>query len=110
MIGNIAGPGIATVNREASNMSKLILSAYQAKLSDGFHLQVHIMAASPFPEKAVEVRTAADCAKALEEYKLEAAATGKPMAISMTMARGERKPPGFNKLKLDSGQFATVNL
>jgi hypothetical protein len=90
-------------------MSRLVLSAYQATCKDGVHLQVALMSQAPFAPKTVEVRTAADCEKALNEYVAEARATGKPMAISMNMARGDRKPPGFNALKA-SRNFVPVNL
>jgi hypothetical protein len=100
---------VASQNREDSNMARLVLSAYQAICPDGVHLQVAIMSESPFPEKIVEVRNVADCEKALEDYKTEAQATGKPMAISMTIARGERSPPGFKKLKA-ANNFVAVNL
>ena len=109
MIGNTIGPLPWPANREDSNMARLVLSAYQAICPDGVHLQVAIMAQSPFPQKIVEIRNVADCAKALEDYKSEAKATGKPMAISMSMAHGERKPPGFNRLKA-ANNFVAVNL
>ena len=90
-------------------MARLVLSAYQATCRDGVHLQVAIMAQSPFPQKIVDVRNVADCEKALEAYKAEAQATGKPMALSMSMAHGERKPPGFNKLRA-ANNFIPINL
>jgi hypothetical protein len=90
---------VASQNREDSKMARLVLSAYHAK-REGPHVQIALMTLPrPFPDKIVEIKTAADCAAALEAYKIEAAETGTPMAIVMTMARGERKPPGFNKIR-----------
>ena len=89
-------------------MAKLILSSYQAKC-EGQYLQVAIMSPAPFPSQIVEVRNVADCEKALEEYKLEALATGKPMVVSMSISRSDRKPAGFDKLKA-ARNYVSVNL
>jgi hypothetical protein len=90
-------------------MARLVLSAYHAK-REGPHVQIALMTLPrPFPDKMLEVKTAADCDAALKAYKTEASATGLPMAILMTMARGERKPPGFNKLRA-AYAYELVNL
>ena len=90
-------------------MARLVLSAYDAKM-EGPHVQIALMTLPrPFPDKIVEIKTAADCSAALEAYKLEAAATGKPLAIVMTMARGERKPAGFNRIRAGYA-YEVVNL
>ena len=89
-------------------MARLVLSSYQAKC-EGQYLQVAIMSPSPFPSQIVEVRNVADCEKALEAYRLEALATGKPMVVSMSISRNDRKPAGFDKLKAKQN-YVCVNL
>jgi hypothetical protein len=91
-------------------MATIILSAYEAERNGGFtSVKFLIGGDAPFPNRAVEIKNVADCVAAFETYKLEAAATGKPLALSIRMGRGDRKPPGFNKLKA-SANFETVNL
>lgn len=91
-------------------MAKLILNAYSAESKGGFISMALCIGGEPaFPSKSVEIKTAADCAAALDAYKAEAKATGQKLAVSMMMARGERKPPGFNKLKAGRS-YETVNL
>jgi hypothetical protein len=64
---------------------------------------------APFPQKVVDIKRAADAAAELERYKADAAATGKPLAISMRIAKGDRSPPGFKAMKA-AAHYETVNL
>lgn len=91
-------------------MAKLILNAYSAERNGAF-LSVALLIGGnpPFPSKIVEIKTAADCLAAFEAYKADARATGKPLAVSMMMGRGDRKPPGFNKIKAVHS-YDTVNI
>ena len=88
-------------------MAKLILNSYPAANNDGF-LQISIMQEGPLPRRIVEIQRAADAAAALEAYKQEAAASGKPAVVSMMIARGDRSPPGFKALK--AKPYHSVNL
>jgi hypothetical protein len=91
-------------------MATVILNAYTAERNGPFvSMALCIAGEPPFPRRAVEIKNVADVAAAFEAYKVEAAATGKPLALTINMARGDRKPPGFNKLKA-AANFETVNL
>ena len=91
-------------------MATLILNAYKAERNNGFiSVALCIAGDPPFPRRLVEIKNVADCAAAFEVYKAEATATGLPLAISFMMKSGDRKPPGFNKLKA-AARFETVNL
>jgi hypothetical protein len=91
-------------------MAKLILSAYDAERNGAFlSVKFLIFGEEPFPQRVVDIKRAADAAAELERYKADAAATGKPLAISMRIARGDRSPPGFKALKA-AAQYETVNL
>lgn len=81
-------------------MSLLRLNAYKAERSGPFlSLDLGLGRDPPFPSRIVEVKTAKDCEAAFEAYTADAEASGLPLAVSMIMVRGERKPSGFNKLK-----------
>jgi len=91
-------------------MATLILNAYSAsRWEGGLSIAFAIGGEPPFPRRTVEIKTVVDVVTALEEYKMEAAATGKALAVSIMMARGHRKPPGFNKLPA-AIRYETVNL
>jgi hypothetical protein len=91
-------------------MATLILNAYTAERNGAFiSMALCIGGEPPFPRRAVEIKNVADCVAAFEAYKNDAAASGKPLALSMMMGRGDRKPPGFNKLKA-AASYETVNL
>lgn len=91
-------------------MATLILNAYTAERNGPFiSMALCIGGEPPFPSRKVEIRTAADCLAAFEAYKADAAASGKPLALSLLMSRGDRKPPGFNKIKA-AQSYETVNL
>ena len=91
-------------------MATIILSAYGAsKWDGGISIAMCIGGEPPFPRRAVEIKNVADVVAAFEAYKVEAAATGKPLALSILMKRGDRKPPGFNKLAAVI-RYETVNL
>lgn len=92
-------------------MATLILNAYGAERnSRGFTSIALCMGGEPpFPRRTVEIKNVKDCIAAFEAYKIEAAATGKPLALSMMMHARDRKPPGFNKLKA-AANYETVNL
>lgn len=49
------------------------------------------------PPKQVEIKTAADAERALAEY---AATVAVPACVSGHLAKGDRAPPGFRKLRL----------
>jgi hypothetical protein len=83
-------------------MAKLILTAYPAQVSEngGFGVVFDLTGAPPpLPAKVVEIKRAAEATVALEAYKAEAAQTGKPIAISMRIADGDRSPNGFKALQ-----------
>jgi len=88
-------------------MARLILNSYPAAMNGQF-LQIAITQDGPLPRRIVEIGKATDAAAALQAYKLEAQATGKPAVVSMMIARGDRKPPGFDKL--NSQPHHSVNL
>lgn len=91
-------------------MATLILNAYSAERNGVFvSMALCIAGDPPFPSRRVEIKTAADCVAALETYKIDAAASGKALAVSMMLARGNRKPNGFDKIKA-ARSFETVNL
>lgn len=91
-------------------MAKLILNAYSAQRSGAFvSIALLIGGDAPFPRREVEIKNVADCLAAFETYKTDAAASGKPLALSMMMGRGDRKPPGFNKIKA-AANYETVNI
>ena len=91
-------------------MATLILNAYTAE-RNGLLISMALCIGGepPFPRRTVEVKNVADCVAAFETFKVEAAATGKPLALSMMIAARDRKPNGFNKLKA-AANYATVNL
>jgi hypothetical protein len=92
-------------------MAKIILNAYSAKRSGAFvSIALCIGGEPPFPRKEVEITRALDAAIEFQIYKLAAQETGKPLAVSMMMARGERSPKGFKNLPGASGQPEYVNL
>jgi len=88
-------------------MAKMILSSHTAERYDG-GIQITVTSDGPMPRRTVEVARLADCAAALEAYKAEAVNTGLPMVICADMARGHRKPPGFNRLMPE--YYESVNL
>jgi hypothetical protein len=91
-------------------MATLILNAYSAERNGEFvSMALCIGGDAPFASRKVDVRTAADCLAAFEAYKADAAASGKPLAVSMMIRNGDRKPSGFNKIKA-AHSFETVNL
>jgi hypothetical protein len=91
-------------------MATLILNAYGAEKNGAFvSIALCIGGDAPFPSRKVEIKTAADCLAALETYKADATASGKRLAVSMMLARGDRKPNGFDKLKA-ARSYETVNL
>ena len=81
-------------------MARVVLSGYRAERS-GVFLSIMFEFGKPpaFPPRIVEVKNAKDCAAAFEAYRADAEASGLPLAVSMSMMKGDRKPPGFNKLK-----------
>ncbi len=48
----------------------------------------------PFPERVLDVKNTAEALAALESYKAEVKATGKPCAVNMRLIEG-RAPSGF---------------
>jgi hypothetical protein len=91
-------------------MATLILNAYSAERNGAFiSMALCIGGEPPFPRRSVEIKNVADCVAAFEAYKAEAAASGKPLALSMMIAARDRKPNGFNKLKA-AANYETVNL
>ncbi len=88
-------------------MAKMILSTHPAEIVGG-NVQIAITQEGPFPRREVEVTRFADCIKALETYKCEAMNTGLPMVVCISMGRGQRKPPGFDRL-LPKG-YEAINL
>jgi hypothetical protein len=78
-------------------MPKMILSTHSAEMVGG-HVQIAITQDGPLPRRTVEIARLADCVAAIEAYKADAVATGKPMVVCIDMARGHRKPAGFNRL------------
>lgn len=87
-------------------MPTLILNSYSAERNGAF-LSIAITAEGPLPKRTVEIKRTADAVTALDAYKAELAALGKPAVASMRLARGERAPAGFRKL---SKEFHEVNL
>lgn len=83
-------------------MAKLIIRSYPADRSSSGSIQVHIMLAdpnaSPLPSRTVEIKRAADAQTAFEAYCADLAATGKKSVASMSIAKGDRSPPGFKAL------------
>lgn len=91
-------------------MGTLILNAYSAERNGPFvSIALLIGGEPPFPSRRVEVKGIAEVAAAFAAYKTEAAATGKPLALSIMMKRGDRSPPGFKALKA-ARLHETVNL
>lgn len=80
-------------------MPTLRLSALPAEVKNGMlRVTLNVGALSDIaPPKQVEIRTAADALKALDEY---AATVTVPAYVSGSLARGDRAPSGFRKLKL----------
>jgi hypothetical protein len=91
-------------------MATVILNAYTAsKFDGGLSIALCVAGEPPFPRRTVEIKNLADIVAAFEVYKVEAAATGKPLALSVLMKNGDRKPPGFNKL-VAAIRYETVNI
>lgn len=91
-------------------MAKVILNAYSASRDNGFTSIAFAIGGEPaFPTRTVEIARLPDAVAAFELYKADAAATGKALALSMMMGRGDRAPPGFNKLEAVR-KYETVNL
>src|SRR5262249_44017703 len=91
---------LQTTPHKETNMAKLILQSYPAE-RNGVFLSIVFTSRDkdPLPPKTVEITRVADAEAALNAYVAEVTATGKPAAVSMRMARGDRAPPGFKKLK-----------
>lgn len=93
-------------------MATVILTARPAKLSESGSLQVIFSLRGdpdPMPRRLVEIKTTADALSALEAYKAEAAATGKPMVVSMRLKDGDRSPNGF-KAAAASPHYHRINI
>lgn len=91
-------------------MATLILSTRRAEPAldgRGFAV-VYDAAPDPFPRREVPIRTTGDALAALATYKTDAAATGKQLAVVMTLAKGDRSPNGFKAA--NSRLYHPVNL
>lgn len=82
-------------------MAKLVLSVNRAEKAEWSPDVVSIIfdGKTHFPPEAVEIKTAADAEKALNEYTEKAKQSGLGLAVFASLARGERAPRGFKKLK-----------
>lgn len=92
-------------------MAIIELRAYAAQPSIGGCFSVSLNLGNkpdPFPKREIEARTTAAAVSAFDAYKQEAAATGKPMALSMRLKSG-RAPSGFRQIP-QARTFQPVNL
>ncbi|MBD2745806.1 hypothetical protein IC232_03755 [Microvirga sp. BT688] len=55
----------------------------------------------PYPDKAVEIKTADDAVRAFDEYCQEVTQNGLPAHAFASLKNGDRAPRGFKALKLD---------
>lgn len=92
-------------------MAKIILSAVPAQGNSwgGFSVMLSLIGDSPFPSKTLDVRNTTEAMAAFDAYKAEIAALGKPAAVSISLAKGERSPNGF-KAATAGRHFQPVNL
>jgi hypothetical protein len=81
-------------------MPKFTLTTYEAKPNgDGtFSMCLHIGGGHPLPRRVIEARTTGDALAALDAYLKEIEPLGKPLAVSLDLAKGERAPAGFRVL------------
>jgi hypothetical protein len=80
-------------------MATLILSSHRAERSFGCVGVIFDGQPSPIPSRRLEIKRMADAAVALEQYKAEALATGKAIAVAMRIANGDSVPDGFKALQ-----------
>ena len=86
-------------------MAKIVLTGITghrepASKPGGFEATVLTGIMNPFKRETVEIRKAADVAAAVKAFGDGIRAERSPMAsfyIGVCMARGERKPPGFDR-------------
>jgi hypothetical protein len=77
-------------------MAKILLCCYPAESNEtGISVTFSFSKGAPMPSKTLEVKRTDDALAALEQYKIEAAKTGLPLAITMRVIEG-RKPAGFD--------------
>ncbi|WP_050400393.1 hypothetical protein [Bradyrhizobium embrapense] len=88
-------------------MPKLILDCHPATVQ-GDCILTSIMQAGPVARLVVDIARAADAEREFADYCKSIEATGKPASVSMRIARADRSPPGFKKLKGAAG-FHSVN-
>lgn len=93
-------------------MATIILSAYKAIPSTGGRFSVSFdiggREAPALADRRVEIKNTAHALAELEAYRVEAEATGKPLAVSIRLANGSRSPNGFKAAT--SKSFHPVNL
>lgn len=88
-------------------MARIKLEAMDAKRERDFlSYSFEICGTPPFPSRTVDVRTLADALHAREAYRVDAEASGKPLALTMRLIDG-RAPNGF---KAAANVRVTVNL
>lgn len=64
----------------------------------GFSIALHIGGGAPLPVQKVSARNVAEALAYLGEATESARALGKPMAVSIRLAKGERAPAGWRAL------------
>lgn len=82
-------------------MPKFHLETYEAQPSygGGFSIALHLGGGNPYPRKTIEARTTAEALQHLAQHVQDVAALNKPVAVSISLARGERAPNGWRALK-----------
>jgi hypothetical protein len=87
-------------------MAKFRLEAFEAQpYEGGFSVAYRLDGQRPFQMRDIEARNTAEALAALEAYKAEAAALGKPLACSITLCpRNQRAPAGFRTARTFASQ------
>jgi hypothetical protein len=65
----------------------------------GFSIALHIGGGEPLPVQKVSARNVAEALARLKAAAESAGALGKPLAVAMRLAKGERAPAGWRALK-----------
>jgi hypothetical protein len=91
--------GAIPPKQSEQNMTTIKLIAQSAHKTTGNCIAVLFDFKEYFPTRVVQVSNTAEAVAALDQYAKDAEATGQSLCVSMLLAKGERSPNGFKKVR-----------